>query len=409
MKIAFYLFNDSISEIDCTQAEIFNPGIGGSQLICIQIASFLTRFQSVNEIIILANKYAKLPDEVSYVVVDDIQGAFEYCRTNTIDYIVIDTKYLTKRLLRSNYDVKILGWANCFIPDEEKDILSQCDNLVKIICVGDEQWRELSEHPIGTKASVIYPPVPSKILEKYKCIQETGKRGNNVVYAGSLLEIKGFGYLAKSWKKVVEVIPDAQLYVIGTGKLYNRCTKLGSYGITYEPFESQLVKELSYDGETIMPSVHFMGILGEDKYDIFAKCKVGVPNPGGETETFCITAAEMQQMGCIITTINKGGFVNSVYNKKYLYNTTDQLPECIIKALSEGDNNYKDTLEYLENFSPNSIVAKWQMLFEQIGSPKRNICKDVPLHFLYKYLYCGKDCLYLLYTKFFVNFFQKWF
>ena len=56
-------------------------------------------------------------------------------------------------------------------------------------------------------------------------------RKNHVVYIGSIVPLKGLHLLTKAWSSVLKEVPDAQLYIIGSGNLYNQNEKLGKYGI----------------------------------------------------------------------------------------------------------------------------------------------------------------------------------
>ena len=74
------------------------------------------------------------------------------------------------------------------------------------------------------------------------------------------------------------------------------------------------MKHITNDNQ-VLPSVHFLGVLGEEKNDLLLKCRVGVPNPSGNTETFGFTAIEMQSMGCNITTMKCSGYLDTVFTK----------------------------------------------------------------------------------------------
>lgn len=55
----------------------------------------------------------------------------------------------------------------------------------------------------------------------------------------------------------------------------------------------------------ILQSVTFWGKLGNEKYEILKRTKVGIANPGGY-ETFCISAVEMQLYGAKVVSCKKG-------------------------------------------------------------------------------------------------------
>ncbi len=60
----------------------------------------------------------------------------------------------------------------------------------------------------------------------------------------------------------------AELYVIGNGKLYNKDAKLGKYELAEDSYEKFFIKNLLVDNQ-IMESVHFLGTLGELKRMVF--------------------------------------------------------------------------------------------------------------------------------------------
>ena len=62
-----------------------------------------------------------------------------------------------------------------------------------------------------------------------------------VTYVGSLTKGKGFHVLAKEWKNILKAVPDAELYVLGSGKLYDNKAELGEYGLAEKTYENNLL------------------------------------------------------------------------------------------------------------------------------------------------------------------------
>ncbi len=86
----------------------------------------------------------------------------------------------------------------------------------------------------------------------------------------------------------------------------------------------------------------FSGSLGEEKNDFaIKKCRVGVPNPSGNTETFGFTAIEMQSMGVISLLMKCSGYLDTVFTKRYLYYNSNNLAKNIIKLLLQKEHDYK--------------------------------------------------------------------
>lgn len=63
----------------------------------------------------------------------------------------------------------------------------------------------------------------------------------------------------------IKKVPQAQLYVIGGGNLYNRNAVMGKYGIATQEYENEFMPYITDDDGKILPSVHFCGILGKEK------------------------------------------------------------------------------------------------------------------------------------------------
>jgi glycosyltransferase involved in cell wall biosynthesis len=197
-----------------------------------------------------------------------------------------------------------------------------------------------------------------------------------VTYIGSLVPQKGFHVLAKAWTQVIQVCPDAVLNVIGTGKLYNRNSQLGSFGIADANYEKEFMPYLIDENEKLLPSVKFRGILGTEKNKILENTRVGVPNPWGKTETFGYTAVELQACGALVTTVKCPGYLETVApHGGILYDNQKKLDkvlaQTIVTLLEKDENNYDETLKFLElNFDSHIVAAQWNQLFMDIVNEK---------------------------------------
>lgn len=196
------------------------------------------------------------------------------------------------------------------------------------------------------------------------------KKKNHVCYMGSLVPEKGFHILARQWKYIIKKVPDAELYVLGSGNLYNNSLKLGKYGLAVDGYEKKFIKYLTVNGR-IMPSVHFLGIVGAEKKDIIRSCKVGVPNPSAVTETFCICAVEMQAQGVVVCSRKKWGLLDTVDDGKtgFLSYSGRKLANNIIKILRDDELVYrmgKNGQSYVLQFSGDNISEQWIQLLKDV-------------------------------------------
>lgn len=384
MKIAFYLPNKGLKNIDCRNLECGNPGIGGTEYIIQATAHYVQKANSKDiEIVVCANEIGLLSSAFQSVQIENLK---DLVSKTTPDYILFkyeSSVYQEASRCIANTNTKLLVWTHNFVPRRELTILAEDKNVERIICVSREQLNMYRDHKAFLKSSFVFNGMPVKYLKRLEGkLPKLSERPNEVTYIGSIVDYKGFHLLAKAWRKVLQSVPDAKLNVIGSGKLYDRTAKLGKYGIAEESYENQFIKYLLDENGTILPSVKFWGVLGVEKNDVLLRTKVGVPNPSGISETFCITALEMQAMGCVVTTIDYGGFRDTVYRKTgLLYKNPEQLANSIILQLKKMDNDIDGFYQYMEeHFAFEKVAQDWITLFHSLGKKNKILKYNNPRH-----------------------------
>ena len=112
-----------------------------------------------------------------------------------------------------------------------------------------------------------------------------------------------------------------------------------------------------------MPSVHFLGILKEEKLGVMGKCKVAVPNPTGVSECLPITAMEMQLAGCSITTVLHPAYLDTVFNKSYLYRNPSRLAQYIIARIKSPSDDVGALYDFIQSrFGVEKNIERWEQL-----------------------------------------------
>lgn len=361
MKIAFYLENKNLSNIDCSNLENGNPGIGGTEYIIQATIYYLTKLAPQHHIVLGAQCIDNIPSIPYYRQTDSISKLIQEEKP---DYLIFKYEpYLYKEaaICAKENNTKLIPWAHNFIKRSELTELANNPLVSRIICVSREQLNMYRDHKAFLKSVYIYNGMPVKYLKTLlPSIPLYKDRPYEVTYIGSIVPFKGFHILAEAWKDVIKVFPQAKLNVIGSGKLYDRTSKLGRYGIAEEEYEKQFMPALTDNEGKIIPSVHFWGVLGIEKNEILKRTRVGVPNPSGVSETFCITALEMQAMGALVTTINYGGLKDTVFHTGILYNNSKELAASIITLLQRKENHIQDFYKFMEeHFSFEHVTKDW--------------------------------------------------
>lgn len=363
-RVAFYFDNSAIRATDCSKALGGNPGIGGTEWLFVAVSSLLANRDNDIEAVLYTTVLGTFPAGIENVIVKDLSEAILMADSAGFDYLVV--KHLAENITSGRLDVmthnlRIICWCHVFICHWELDYYATNNLISKVVFVGREMYDLYRDHKIYHKATYIYNCVPSGGTREMVRQAPYNKRGNVVVYVGSLVPFKGFHLLAQAWPQILQQVPDAEMYVIGSGKLYDKNSRLGEWGIAEASYENSFMPFLTQSGQ-IIPSVHFMGVMGDDKKKILLKSKVGVPNPSGITETFCLSAVEMQMCGCRIATINYPGYLDTVRNGK-LFDRRSNLAKVVIELLKSSYNDYDKSMDYFEqNFSYDSVISRWEEL-----------------------------------------------
>lgn len=374
MTIAFYLENRHTAQVDLRQIKRGNPGLGGSEYMIALVAQLLAQRDNGIDVTLYVQSAGLLPEGVAAVTVEDLRGCIAHCCRQKVEYLFFKhvAGFIEDGTLETSTYTRLCPWCHNFASPQQLDYYSGNPMVERIICVGREQRDLYRDMRAYEKSDYIFNCISEEEIEACNVRQHPyEERRNRVVYIGAIGKQKGFHWLAEAWPKVLQQVPDAELYVIGSGKLYGANAKLGAWGIADEAYEQVFMPYLTHevtDAATggkrreILPSVHFMGIMGKEKNDIMLDAKVGVPNPSGFSETFGISAVEMQSMGCRVATIRCAGYLDTVVNG-VLYQQRDELAGSIIRLLQGDGGDYASTLQYIaDNFSQRAVVEQWERL-----------------------------------------------
>lgn len=382
MKVVFYLANANVGNIDYSDIEKGNPGLGGTEYIILVTALLISRaikqrgLQDKFELTVAAQNADIGLSDIQFTKVSNIHD------TLTLGADVVFFKYergIYKSLSQKMTELreknsqcrlpKIVIWAHNMIDRKDRNVIAKDSNISYVLCVGKEQMNLYRDHQLFTKSLYIYNGIPVDYLKSQTSdIPSFSSRPHEVTSIGSIDYYKGFHLIAQAWKDVLAAVPDAKLNVIGSGKLYDKNARMGKYGIAEESYENSFMPYLVDEQGQILPSVKFWGLMGVEKNEILKCTRVGVPNPMGK-ETFCLVALEMQAMGALVTTLNYGGFRNTVYKTGILYEDSKELAKSIISLLKKDDNDINGCYQWMEeNFAYKHITEQWLNLFEGLST-----------------------------------------
>lgn len=367
-KVAFYINNATLSSVDCKGITVANPGIGGSEYQFILISYLLMQRHNGLNVKVYTTAEGIFPDSFCYEIVSELTAAVTAAERWGAEYLVFkhEVGHIHERTLANiQTSIKLISWCHIFTNESELDCYAKLSSIYKVINVGREMNDLYRDHPIYEKSTYIYNAVNTEGCRSIAKSHPFAQRKPVITYVGSIVPFKGLHWLAEAWHDIVKEVPDVQLYIIGSGQLYGRDKKLGRFGIAEASYEEILMKYFCQDGR-IMDNVHFTGILGEEKNDILLQTKVGIPNPSGISETFGISAVEMQMMGCKVATMQCPGYLDTVKNG-ILYKNRKRMATTVVRLLKSNDETgYDEAMDYFDqHFSLDAVVSRWETLFLQ--------------------------------------------
>ena len=239
-----------------------------------------------------------------------------------------------------------------------------------LVAVGSEQFDYMCDSPVSAKLTYIDNGISVLAADRFNYVQ---KNRNLITYMGAIVPQKGFHVLARIWPEVVKRNPNAELRVIGSSKIYNENYAVGPLGIADAEYErNYIIPYLCDANQDLLPSVKFLGALGDEKYEHLTESLVSVPNPTGQTETCCVSAIEMQACGAAVVSGAYYALLGTVQHNQtgllgrgdnQLTNNICYLLENPEVAIDFGENG---KARVRERYDFEVVSKKWTQLFASI-------------------------------------------
>lgn len=372
MKVALYI-NDAggvdaggsnFHDIDLSNPQLGSPGIGGTHYEFVMLAYALANFSNVEVNFYHYNKN-KLPSGVQDWIIHDTKELHELVKRHGNDIFIlwgIAVRELNNLL--SDNDIKCILWLHNYHSYLDMKYFYSISSIKRIVLVSHEHYDYYLDHSAIKKCTYICNMFDGRNLKLRDFPSKPA-----VTYTGGLYKGKSFHILASMWKDILREVPEAKLYVVGSGKLYNHDSKLGPFGVADSEYEAMFADYLMQDGK-LLPSVKFCGSMGLEKTDIYYKTTVGITN--FYHETFCISALEMEACGVPVVNISHGGVLDTIIHNEtgLLAKNYDEIKKYIIMLLKDKELNLRigrQAREFASSaFLPEKIVKQWLKLFDEV-------------------------------------------
>lgn len=366
IEIGLYMPAEGLGKINMTNPENGNPGIGGTEYCFLLLAYYLALKKDCYSVTILSSIPLILPPQIKNCILSEFYELKGY--KSSLNILILKTPKDKQRydVLKELSPIHVITWSHNYLYANEAKMVYECPTIDLNVFVGKQMYDFYIDHNIIKKSTFIFNIVPDTLKNCNR-----NPIPYTATFIGQISESKGIIDLFKVWSLVEHKYPDAHLNIIGGGNLYDRNRQIGSLGITDEKTESKLKRFILDENGKLKKNIHFLGILGKEKYDVFLKSSVGIVNPSARTETFGLGIIEMATAKLPVVTRNWNGHPDTALNKKtaLLGYSIRQMADNICTLFQEKELNSilgNEGKILAKRFSKENILPIWGKYIQDI-------------------------------------------
>jgi glycosyltransferase involved in cell wall biosynthesis len=362
MRVAFFLDNRGIAGLGpLPDPRLGNPGIGGTEFAFLAVAALL---QESAQPLLLLTRDQQVAGLRAVEVVDNLSQALQRAQLWGAAFLVFrpgvlapgDWNALEHSLL------PLVAWLHNLgcLDQARTEVLPA---LRAWVLVSGAQLDFFRHSRLSRQAVVIPNPVlvPAAGVRS----RETALAARDLAYVGAITPFKAFDRLAAQWGVIARACPEVRLRVFGGADLYGQRT-----GQQLTPYELHCRRLLEASGAA--DRVLFAGSCGLERYGQLDSVAVGVVNPSGADETFCLSAAELSLCGIPVVSARRHALVQTVPHQVagLLARNDRELAEQCIQLLGDPEQAWQlgsqGHAHAAQTFSAEALRAGWLALAETV-------------------------------------------
>ena len=366
-NIGIYISNYGVCDVDITNILSGNPGIGGTQYEMFLLAILLSKSKKFNTTIFLDKKQKGL-EMGNIICLKEQKEVVSNCNNLGIDILILRAMSCFD-FIDNLSKTKVIYWVHNFIDYKSAVSLSSSKTVYKVVFVSKQHYDLYLDLSVIKKSDYVF-----NCVQTIKRNIHQQEKDNIVVFTGNLVPYNKLDVVTKMWPEILKKVPDAKLYVIGSGQNGNRTIQLGKEGIIADGYENIVLAPLKKN--KCEDSVVFWGNKGIEKDEIIRQAKVAVAPC--KIETFCISAVEYILDNVPVVAIKKAGLIDVVKDKQtgLLCQTYRGMKKTLIALLTNKKKITitEDAKNYIyENFSYTSFLSKWtNIINDTLACNKQN-------------------------------------
>lgn len=378
------LFINQIAIDDFDDFLTSNPGIGGTEYMTLALAISLS-LTNKYDVVLYTREYSNSPRGVSVKKVNDVvESLLDFDSVYGGIFILCPRGPRDASFAALN-QTRIIIWNHCELKKKVLDTLYRRSEIRASVALSEGQMSRISTSRIRKITTII-----GHFISTNDQALKNKKDHHEVCYIGSIYPFKHLDLLTRAWPSIVKKIPDARLYVIGTSKVYNENANVGNMQIADSEYEKEIIYPLKK--HNVLDSVVFLGKLNNNEINkTLNECSVGVVNPVGTGETFCISALNFAANAIPVVGGNYGGLRTTIPSDcGYRVSSKRKLSKRIIRLLENEQEREKKGFTYYKfvqsSYNLKNFTNKWERLIDSVfENPRIKQKNKISVFLLLKY------------------------
>ena len=372
MRLAFYLDNRGIAgRGTLPDPSCGNPAIGGTEYTFLAVVRLL-QGSLLNPLLLLTAPQAIEGINGSGVeVVAGLSEALRRAATSGCLALVFRPGFAGPddwaALERS--PLPLLPWLHNLGCDQQARY-ERLPAVRRWLLVSGAQLDAFRHSRLARRAVVIPNPVVVPAAQRLQRPLELARSATDLAYLGALTPFKGFDRLARHWSTIARHCPQASLRVFGGADLYGPRAEAGALS-PYERHCRELLERGGFGDRVV-----FEGSCGLERYGALERVAVGVVNPSGRDETFCLAAAEFSACGVPVLAPRRNALIQTVRDQHtgVLVASDQQLAHAAIALLHDPERAWRLGCEGQRHaeqcYGPDGVREAWLHLAEAVAEER---------------------------------------
>jgi glycosyltransferase involved in cell wall biosynthesis len=368
MRLAFFLDNRGIAARgSLSDPRWGNPGIGGTEYAFLAVVVLLQSTALEPLLLITAPQELSGLDPTLVAVVADLPEALQRAQQAGAIAVVFRPGAMAPEQWRAleNCPLPLVAWLHNLGLEQQ----ARSEGLLHLshwVLVSGAQLDHFRHSRLARRALVIPNPVAVPPGASRPRSLADAAAAKDLAYVGALTPFKGFDRLAACWGRIAAACPTVRLRVFGAADLYSQPEAADAL----TPYERHCRRVLQASGHA--ERVLFEGSCGLERYDTYRTVAVGVVNPTGCDETFCISAAEFSACGIPVVSARRHALVQTVQDGRtgLLARSDRELADHCITLLRDPERAWQlgqaGRTHVAVAYSNEAVVQGWLQLAEEI-------------------------------------------